>query len=433
MGDVLLLYVALFASLFVRYSFNISSDILRVHIVPFSILFVLWILVFLIGGLYEKHIRVHKNRLPSTILKVQIINSLLAVVFFYSIPAFGIAPKTTLFIYLIISFLLISIWRVYGPLLFGNNADQALFIASGAELAELTRELKMYKGYPLTVADSIDLDSESDIVATLRKKIDSHPNVRIIVADLENQKMNVALSYVYELMQKRYIYLEIHSVYEDVFNRLPVSLLDERWLIQNISLLPSKTYDVLKRALDIVVGSIAFVVSLPFYVLAYVLIKLDDAGPLFFTHERVGQNGKLVTIVKFRSYGVHYEKDGMAKEQRITRVGAFLRRSRIDELPQLWNLIRGDLSLIGPRSEIPKLVHVYEQEIPYYSLRHMVKPGLSGWAQINQKDPPKFSAEVDKTKQKVAYDLFYIKHRSFLLDLFIGLQTIRELLSRRGI
>jgi len=156
-GDIILLYAALFVALSIRYSRDITPDVIRVHIVPFSILFILWILVFLIGGLYEKHIRVLKNRLPSTILKMQIINSLLAVVFFYSIPYFGIAPKTTLFIYLVISFLFIALWRLYGPLLLGNNAESAIFIASGIELRELTEELQKHKGYPLLVADTIDL------------------------------------------------------------------------------------------------------------------------------------------------------------------------------------------------------------------------------------------------------------------------------------
>jgi lipopolysaccharide/colanic/teichoic acid biosynthesis glycosyltransferase len=117
-------------------------------------------------------------------------------------------------------------------------------------------------------------------------------------------------------------------------------------------------------------------------------------------------------------------------DKRVTRVGAFLRKSRIDELPQLWNVLKGDVSLIGPRPELPDLVHFYNTEIPYYGVRHLIKPGLSGWAQIHHDVPPH---SVEETKEKLSYDLFYIKHRSFFLDVKISLQTIKTLLSRTGI
>lgn len=433
LGDIVLLYGALFAALFIRYPTALTGEIIRIHLIPFSALFLLWIGVFLIAGLYEKHVRLRRNRLPSTIFKVQVANSLLAVVFFYAFPYVGIAPKVTLFIYLVISFFFITLWRMYGPLLLGDKSEQAIFVAHGSELDELVNELRNNTGYYLQVATSVDLDKVADPLNAVRKAVHDFPEANVIVADLEDPRMKNSLGFLYDLVSEQYIYLEIYAVYEDIFKRLPVSLLDERWLIQNVSLLPSRLYDIGKRAVDVVVGIMAFIVSLPFYVLVYVLIKLDDGGPIFFVHDRVGQYDKPVKIVKFRSFGVHNEQDGIAKQKTITRVGGFLRKSRIDELPQLWNVIKGDLSLIGPRSELPKLVSIYEKEIPYYSLRYIVKPGLSGWAQINQKTPPKFIAEVEATKQKVAYDLFYVKHRSLILDMLIALQTIRELLSSKGI
>ncbi len=432
-GDVILLYVALVAALWIRYPRGISREIVEVHILPFSILFVLWITVFLIAGLYKKHLSVRKNRLPSTILRVQIINSVLAVIFFYSTTYFGIAPKTTLFIYLLVSFFMITLWRMYGPILLGNRADLAIFITAGGESNELTEELRRYKGYPIAVAQVIDLEKETDVVGALKAAVANNPEASILVSDLDDVRMNPALQYVYELVSRGYAYFSIHSVYEEVFQRLPVSLLDDRWLIEHMSLFPGRAYDILKRTVDIVAGTLAFIISLPFYIIAFILIKLDDGGPLYFVHERVGQKNRPIRIVKFRSMSVHDEKDGLAKEKKLTRVGTFLRKSRIDELPQLWNVIKGDLSLIGPRSELPKLVAVYEKEIPYYALRHSVKPGLSGWAQINQKTPPKFFADSELTKQKVSYDLYYIQHRSFMLDMLIVLQTIRELVSSRGI
>jgi lipopolysaccharide/colanic/teichoic acid biosynthesis glycosyltransferase len=121
------------------------------------------------------------------------------------------------------------------------------------------------------------------------------------------------------------------------------------------------------------------------------------------------------------------------RKMKITRVGRFLRASRIDELPQLWNVLRGDISLIGPRPELPNLVNLYEKEISFYNVRHLIKPGLSGWAQLYQKTPPKFATDYVETKIKLSYDLYYIKNRSFWLDIKIALKTLKTLLSRSGV
>jgi lipopolysaccharide/colanic/teichoic acid biosynthesis glycosyltransferase len=128
------------------------------------------------------------------------------------------------------------------------------------------------------------------------------------------------------------------------------------------------------------------------------------------------------------------EYDGAtAQKNRVTKVGAFLRKTRIDELPQLWNVLRGDLSLIGPRPELPALAAVYEKEIPYYNVRHLIKPGLSGWAQLYQRVPPKGAVATNETKSKLSYDLYYLKNRSMMLDFKIALKTIKTLVSRNGI
>jgi len=141
-----------------------------------------------------------------------------------------------------------------------------------------------------------------------------------------------------------------------------------------------------------------------------------------------------VNIVKFRTMRADVSRsDNASGEQVVTYVGNFLRRTRIDELPQLWNVLKGDISLIGPRPELPTLAKVYEQEIPYYNIRHLIKPGLSGWAQLYHTDPPKVVADSEKTRRKLSYDIFYIKNRSFMLDVKIALKTIKTLLSRSGV
>jgi lipopolysaccharide/colanic/teichoic acid biosynthesis glycosyltransferase len=178
--------------------------------------------------------------------------------------------------------------------------------------------------------------------------------------------------------------------------------------------------------MDVSISLVLGVISLAVYPFVYLAIKLDDGGTVFFKQDRIGRGGRVIKIIKFRtmSEGVHPQ---------VTRVGDMLRKIRIDELPQLWNILRGDISLVGPRPELPDLVKLYEKEIPYYSVRHLLKPGLSGWAQIHQEKPPKFDVGYDETKTKLSYDLYYIKNRSFMLDLKIALQTIKTILSRSGI
>ncbi len=186
--------------------------------------------------------------------------------------------------------------------------------------------------------------------------------------------------------------------------------------------------------MDILISFVIGAISLLLYPLVYLAIKFDDGGNIFIYQERIGQNNHQIKIVKFRTMSVDDEGVGEEnKVMKITRVGKILRSTRVDELPQLWNVFRGDISLIGPRPELPKLVSLYEKEISFYNVRHLIKPGLSGWAQLYQETPPKFAADYSETKTKLSYDLFYIKNRSFWLDIKIALKTMKTLLSRSGI
>jgi lipopolysaccharide/colanic/teichoic acid biosynthesis glycosyltransferase len=185
--------------------------------------------------------------------------------------------------------------------------------------------------------------------------------------------------------------------------------------------------------MDLVLAFILGVISLVFYPFVYLAIKLDDGGQIFVVQERVGKDGKVFKLFKFRTYTFADSTIHARKDNTVTRVGKFLRKSRIDELPQLWNIIAGDLSIIGPRPELPSGVAIYDKEIPYYNIRHLIKPGLSGWAQTHQELHPHHGPEVNLTKEKLTYDIYYIKNRSFWLDIKIALKTIKALLSRTGI
>ena len=436
LGDIFFFTFSLWLSLFVRYIEWPSWGLFLTHIRPFSALFLFWLLTYFIAGLYEKHTLIIKSKLPSIIFNSQIINSIFAVVFFYTIPVFGIAPKTILFIYLFISFVFVLFWRLYGTSILGAKERQpALLVGSGAEMKELLEEVNNNSLYGINFISSVDIgdlgsiDIQKDIVTPIYEN-----SVKIVVVDFSHEGVKPLLPHLYNLIFSKVKFIDSHRIYEDIFNRIPLSLVNYSWFLENISVSPKFTYDFLKRLMDIILSFIIGLFSLVLYPFIYLAIKLDDGGKVFITQERMGQNNHLIKIVKFRSMSVNDSGDGEAfRAQKVTSVGRFIRASRIDELPQLWNIFVGDISLIGPRPEMPKLVELYEKEISFYNIRHLIKPGLSGWAQIYQKTPPKFSTDYDQTKTKLSYDLFYIKNRSFWLDIKIALKTIRELVSRRGV
>lgn len=438
LGDALFYFSSLWLALFLRAGGEVPTfDLYTIHLIPFSILFALWYVVYYIAGLYEKHTLIITSQLPSIIFNAQIVNSVVAVVFFYAFPQFGITPKTILLLFVITSFILGVFWRVYGVKVFGaGNKERALLIGSGKEMKDLFEEVNHKGRYAVEFVSSIDVDDVSDvnvqedIVQAIYKN-----DVKLVAIEFSNDKVRPLLPHLYNLMYAKVRFIDSHKIYEDVFNRIPLSLVTYSWFLENISVSPKFTYDFLKRVFDAVFSLILGIVSLAVYPFVMLAIKLDDSGKYFIFQERVGHNNKLVRIIKFRTMSVDDSGEGVGAERKmkVTRVGRILRTTRIDELPQLWNVFFGDISLIGPRPELPNLVKLYEKEISFYNVRHLIKPGLSGWAQLYQKDPPKFGTDVDLTKTKLSYDLFYIKNRSFWLDIKIALKTIRELVSRRGI
>ncbi len=434
-GDIFFFILSLWLSLYLRFAQVPSVEVFKVHIIPFSILFAMWILVYFIAGLYEKHTLLLKSKLPSIIFNAQVANSILAIVFFYIIPVFGIAPKTILFIYLVISFVCSLFWRIYGGGLLNRGDKQpALLIGAGEEMKELLVEVNGNSRYDLKFITSIDvhniesIDVQEDIV----KNVYSN-NIKIIAIDFSHEKVAPLLPHLYNLIFSKVKFIDSHKIYEDIFDRIPLSLVTYSWFLENISTTTSFGYDFLKRLMDIVVSLILGIVSLVFYPFVCIAIKLDDHGSIFISQDRVGKDGKSIRLYKFRSMSRNQTDLNKGGDNKVTRVGNFLRKTRIDELPQLWNVLAGDLSLIGPRPELPTGVAIYDKEIPYYNIRHLIKPGLSGWAQTHQENHPHHGPEVNLTKEKLTYDIYYIKNRSFWLDIKIALKTIKALLSRTGI
>lgn len=424
LGDLIALALSLWLTLFIRFQAVPTEKMLIDHLVPFSIIFVVWALTYFIYDLYGATTLFIERKLVIAVLNAQLINTILAVVFFYFIPYFGITPKTTLFIFLIISFAMVLTWRRFGVLsLFRRRPTSVLFACGGDAAHDLIDHLRANNTYGISVRNG-DINI-------------ANPNVSMIVFNSYDSRSAPLFSSFYKLLFGGISFVSLEDMYEEVFSRVPVSIISERWFLEHISSHPKPFYNFSKRLTDVVVAVLAGIVSLAFYPLVILLIKLEDNGPIFIYQTRVGKNNRPITLIKFRTMtsndnGVYGASQNNTGKNKVTRVGKFLRKTRIDELPQLWNVLRGDVSLIGPRPELVDLVKKYEAQIPYYNMRHMIQPGLSGWAQIYHEQHPHHGVEVTETRNKLSYDLYYVKHRGAWLDLAIALKTIGILLSVKG-
>jgi exopolysaccharide biosynthesis polyprenyl glycosylphosphotransferase len=224
----------------------------------------------------------------------------------------------------------------------------------------------------------------------------------------------------------------MHSFFETFWQKMPADLLSRSWpLDSGFQLVQHSAFASLKRLFDIVFAGITLVLTSPILAIVAILIKLEGRGPVFFSQTRVGQHGSLFTLYKLRTMEVGSEHKGLYTvegDPRVTRLGRWLRITRLDELPQLWNVLRGDMSLIGPRAEWIKCVERYENAIPYYHFRHLVRPGITGWAQVNYT----YGASLEDTIEKLMFDLYYIRHFSLVLDATVILKTLHVMLFGKG-
>ncbi len=227
--------------------------------------------------------------------------------------------------------------------------------------------------------------------------------------------------------------LELTDLYERAFGCVPVEEINAAWFIEALALQRRLHNSTPRRFADLVVSALAGVVLTPLMLLVALAIKLDSPGPVLYRQVRVGEGGRRFTIVKFRSMRTDAEAAGAPqwaseRDPRVTRVGAVIRRCRIDELPQLWNVMRGEMALVGPRPERPELVAEIARQLPFYEPRHLVRPGITGWAQVYAP----YAASVEETLEKLSYDLYYVKHQSFATDAGIMLSTLGVMAGGRG-
>ena len=437
--DFLILAFSLFLSLSLR-SLNIVSwsDYFNVFN-PFLIIIFFSIVIFYMYGLYDKMtVKIYKE-LDTRIFNSQLISAIIGSIIFYTTPFFSIAPKTILIIYIIISSLSIFIWRRYARVFIKSNQKmKILLVAEGKELYELEEELKNNKIIDTRRVESIDMEKEAGLALyTKIKNIVEEKNFNLIAINMHHNHIKNNIELFYELLLDKKDVINFADLYEEVFAKIPLKNIDAGWFFSNLYDKKNKIYDISKRIFDVILSLLAFIVSLIFYPFVFLIIKIQDGGSIFYISNRVGKDGKEFKLYKFRSMTDVKDIDVVSKSEatRVTRFGNFLRKTRIDELPQLINVIKGDLSLIGPRPEFPQLVKEYSNQIAFYGIRHTIVPGLSGYAQIyqEQKEVPKFGLATDATKEKLSYDIYYLKHRSFMLDLSLIIKTMKTLIGRTGI
>ncbi|KKW39674.1 MAG: Exopolysaccharide biosynthesis polyprenyl glycosylphosphotransferase [Parcubacteria group bacterium GW2011_GWA1_54_9] len=416
-GDCVAFALSLYLTLWLRYLEVPDETLLAPYVIPFTFLFVLWTLVFYSAGLYGKRPALFPSRLPNALLKTQTANILFAALFFFLIPAFGIAPKTILALYLLVSLVLIFIWRlvVYPRVSARRFREHAVLIAKGAEADELFAEVNGNPRY------GIEFSS--------REKREG--NGTILVVDKANIDEIVVNAFAREGRQV----VAFEDMYEEVFDRIPLSQLGRAWFRENATSADPFRYMFAKRCIDIVGGLVMGLVTLVATPFIFIANICEGPGPLFLRQIRFGKHGMPIRVYKFRSMQKDIPASGQwthEGENHVTRVGAFLRQTSLDEFPQFINVIRGELSLIGPRSDILGLGERLAEALPYYRARYLIVPGITGWAQINQQyEPGNVSPQsIEETKVRLAYDFYYLKHRSLGLDIIIALKTFKRMFFR---
>jgi sugar transferase (PEP-CTERM system associated) len=363
---------------------------------------------------------------------------------FYAVPQLEIGRGVSL-ISLPLALALMVGWRIAIHWFLGHPyiGERILIVGSGATAVEIARQAleRRDAGYriigfvdndPALIGKSLINPRVVGLTSELDKLVAREHVDRIVVA-MGERRGQFPSEQLLGLSLSGNVHIEEGaSFYERLTGRVHLEMMRPSWLIFSGRGRQARISAVARVALHRMVALVGAVLSLPIALLTAILIKLESPGPVLYKQERVGRNGRPFTLMKFRSMKVDAEKDGPVwardGDERTTRVGRIIRHIRVDEIPQFWNILKGEMSFVGPRPERPHFVSQLAQEIPYYDQRHLIAPGLTGWAQI--KYP--YGASIEDARQKLQYDLFYIKNQSLTLDAAIIFETIKTILFGRG-
>ncbi len=438
-GDYVLMVVSLLVMVSIRYADKDVASAFSQHYESFWYVFVVWIAVFYVSDLYNFNAPFnHRYFLLS-----MGVNLFLTVTFYYVFPGLEISPKRNLLIVAGAYVLLFYGWRfLFNRIIDRKGSSRAVAIIGSDE-------------HSIALAESIQTNSREGFhVGIILCEHDSCPDrignsaiaiatsVQELKAVIREQRIGTVIisrdwygrvyRELYDLVSLRIRFYQLSTFWEQFNETIPIYATDEGWFLENLNQSAIRSYSMLKRVLDFVFSVVLTVLFSPFMVLTAIAVLFSGPGPILFRQTRVGRNGRHFTILKFRSMRKDAEKNGAQwateNDPRITPVGRFIRAVRLDELPQLYNVFRGDMSFIGPRPERPEFVDELAQRIPHYDLRLMAKPGLTGWAQVKLG----YTSTEEESANKLTYDLYYVKNLSFVLDFKIMLKTVLTVLSRAG-
>jgi len=312
-------------------------------------------------------------------------------------------------------------------ILYGDGPLAVPLMEEIASRSELGVRVVGFIGNSTETAAGIPRFDEDDLQDVVEQR-----NVRRVVVTMGDRRGKLRVDQLLKLKTKGIYIQDGPEYYESITGKIPLESVRLSWLIFSPGFHVRAALRLYKRMFSLLLGSLAIVITSPIMLLAAIAVRLGSRGPAIFRQKRVGENGKLFTVYKFRSMFEGSDKIKLTPAEhgdpRVTRVGKWLRRTRVDELPQLFNIVKGDMAFVGPRPFVPEQEEECAAQIPFYRERWLVKPGATGWAQINRG----YNATLEDNREKLAYDLFYIKNVSFGLDLFIMFSTIKILLLGRG-
>ena len=300
LGDLFFFVFALWATLYLRSSALPSEEQFFLHLAPFSLLFIVWVGVFFIAGLYEsRSLLLARRALSETLLVAQVINVCIAALFFFFVPLFVITPKTILFIYLTVSFFMILLWRAWLFPIFRREHERAIMVGEGSEVEELSLALRDAHRAPVFIVGRIS-PSVSGLSEQIKRTAAEH-NVRFVIADFDHPAISAAFPELYNLVVRGVRFMDLSAVYEEVFGRVLLSRVDSRWVVRNVSRYAHVLYDTLKRIIDIVVAFVLGPVSLVLYPFIILAIKFEDGGPAIISMPRVGEGGRPLIFINFEA------------------------------------------------------------------------------------------------------------------------------------
>lgn len=418
--DITILWISLVLTLFIRYGNGDFKMAFSNHMLVFIAIFIIWLSVFEFAGLYQLKIFKGVGTLLSKLILASFISFLISIIFLYIFdPLSRVTPKINLLFFSIIFLILNYLGRiVLNQLSFSKQKVRVLFLGEPPLIAELISDLKSTPqfGYEAIGIIKEENMSKEKLNPFLLKKMAE----MIVISPAFKQKTELA-KLIYYFLPLNIEVVDFRDFYEIIYQKEPLEILDETWFIEKLRFRP--LYDTFKRVFDFSLALLSSICFSPIFLLCMFLVKISSQGPIFFKQKVLGKNNKIFTLYKLRTMknGADYPLWTVPGDKRITKVGNFLRNSHLDELPQLYNIMKGEISFAGPRPERVELAEIFEKRLPYYNYRNAIKPGFTGWAQINYKP----SASVEEAAEKLKYDFYYLKNRSFLLDLLIIFKNIK--------